>query len=93
VHSVIEAAVAGVPVITGPAIANSAEALELHSLQLLQILPAPDAAAFAGCVDYVWKNRTAIGKKTAAYFRERLGVSNEIMHTVMDDISEKKERV
>lgn len=93
VHSVIEAAIAGIPVITGPAIHNSAEALDLSRENLLHVMAQPDSAALAEAVEYLWKNRKKLGAGMKSYFRERLGVSNEIVHTVMDDISEKKERV
>jgi 3-deoxy-D-manno-octulosonic-acid transferase len=86
VHSVIEAAATGVPCVTGPAISNSAEALELFELDLLQVLPQPDAAEFSRVVENLCKNRTVLGKSIQRYFRQRLGVSDKIMHTVVDDI-------
>lgn len=89
VHSVIEAAIAGVPTVTGPAISNSAEALDLAKMQILRVVQKPDAEEFAAHVEYLWKNRTEIGRRMADYFRQRLGVSNRIMHTVMDDILRK----
>lgn len=87
IHSVIEAAAGGVPMITGPAIANSAEALELRLLGLVTVLLRPDAAAFGEHVENLCKTRTMQGKKIRGFFRQRLGVSGKIMHTVMDDIS------
>lgn len=89
VHSVIEAAIAGVPAITGPAIANSAEALDLAQRKILRVMQRPDADEFAGHVDYLWKNRKRIGAGMAQYFRQRLGVSGRIMHTVMDELTKK----
>lgn len=89
VHSVIEAAVAGVPVITGPAIANSAEALDLARMNILRVAAKPDADEFAVHVEYLWKNRRSIGASMSRYFRERLGVSARIMHTVMDGLTKK----
>lgn len=89
VHSVIEAAVAGVPTVTGPAISNSAEALELAEMQILRIAQKPDANEFAAHVEYLWKNRGKIGGRMAEYFRQRLGVSGRIMHTVMDELTKK----
>jgi len=86
VHSVIEAAIAGAPIVTGPAIANSAEATELKDMQLLQVLSGPDVKAFAGVVENLCKTRPAASKKLRTYFGQRVGVSRQIMHTVMDDL-------
>lgn len=88
-HSVIEAAIAGVPALTGPAITNSAEAMDLARAGVLRVAQRADALEFAGHVEYMWKNRQEIGESMSAYFRERLGVSGRIMHTVMDDILRK----
>ena len=89
VHSVIEAAIAGVPALTGPAITNSAEAMDLAHAGVLRVAQRADALEFASHVEYMWKNRQEIGESMSAYFRERLGVSGRIMHTVMDDILRK----
>lgn len=86
VHSVIEATIAGAPVVTGPAISNSAEALDLAALGLLRVIQKPDAAAFAEIVENLCKTKTALAKKMRKFAGERLGVSRRIMHTVMDDI-------
>jgi 3-deoxy-D-manno-octulosonic-acid transferase len=86
VHSVIEAAAEGIPMITGPGIKNSAEAIELEGLGLLAIISRPDGALFSGHVENLCKTRTTQGKKIRAFFRQRLGVSRKIMHTVMDNI-------
>lgn len=89
VHSVIEAAIAGVPAVTGPAIANSAEALDLARAGILCVAQKADAHEFAGHVEYLWKNRHRLGASMALYFRQRLGVSGRIMHTVMDELTKK----
>lgn len=86
VHSVIEPVIAGVPVITGPAIANSAEALELAEAGLVSILAEPGATAFAALVENLCKNRPRLARELKSYFRQRVGVSGEIVHTVMDDL-------
>ncbi len=89
VHSVIEAAIAGVPSITGPAIANSAEATDLARAGVLRVAQNAEANEFAGHVEYLWKNRRAVGASMSAYFRERLGVGERIMHTVVDELTDK----
>ena len=86
VHSVIEAAVAGSPIVTGPAISNSAEAAELKDMGLLQVVEQPDGQAFGAVVENLCKTRPAVSKKLRTYFRQRVGVSRQIMHTVMDDL-------
>lgn len=87
VHSVIEAAVAGVPTLTGPAIQNSPEALALCATGLLAVLATPDVAIFAERVEALSRARGALAKKIRQFFRERLGVSRRIVHTVIDDLS------
>lgn len=87
VHSVIEAAVAGVPTLTGPAIENSPEALALAAAGLLEVLATPDAALFAEHVAAMSGAHGALAKKIRQFFRERLGVSRRIVHTVIDDLS------
>lgn len=89
VHSVIEAAIAGVPSLTGPAITNSGEALDLARDGVLRVAQKADAREFAAHVEYLWKNRQKIGESMSVYFRERLGVSERIMHTVMDELTKK----
>lgn len=86
VHSVIEPVIAGVPVITGPAIANSAEAEELSVMGLLHILPRCSATQFGAAVAYISERRRALSQGLKDYFRERLGASRRIVHTVMDDL-------
>ncbi|AFM12582.1 3-deoxy-D-manno-octulosonic acid transferase [Turneriella parva] len=86
VHSVIEAAIAGAPIVTGPHLANSAEAIELQGLGLLTSLEAPEAPAFYAAVENLCKTRAATSKQLKAYFRQRVGVSRRILHTVMDDL-------
>lgn len=86
VHSVIEPVIAGVPVITGPAIANSAEAEELSVMGLLSILPDCNAGQLWDAVENLSRQRRELHKKLKAYFRQRVGVSRQIVHTVMDDI-------
>lgn len=86
IHSVIEATLAGAPVVTGPAISNSAEALDLQKLGLLRVMQKPDSAAFADIVENLCKTRKTLAKKMREFAGERLGVSRRIMHTVMDDI-------
>lgn len=86
VHSVIEAAIAGAPIITGPHLANSAEATELQILGLLARLEVPEAPAFKTAVENLCKTRAATSKQLKAYFRQRVGVSRRILHTVMDDL-------
>ncbi len=85
VHSVIEATLAGAPPITGPHIANSAEALDLKALGLLQVMARPDAAEFGRLVENLCKSHNALSKKMRSFAGERLGVARRIMHTVMDD--------
>lgn len=86
VHSVIEAAISGAPIVTGPAITNSAEALDLRQLQLLEIIAQADAADFSVIVENLCKTRAVISKGLKSYFGQRVGVSREIVHTVMDDL-------
>lgn len=86
VHSVIEATLAGAPTVTGPHIANSAEAEDLRALGLLQVIDKPDSERFGEVVENLCKTKTALAKKMQLFARERLGVSKRIMHTVMDDI-------
>jgi 3-deoxy-D-manno-octulosonic-acid transferase len=86
VHSVIEAAISGAPIVTGPAIINSAEALELRKLHLLEIIRKADAATFSVIVENLCKTRAVISKGLKSYFGQRVGVSREIVHTVMDDL-------
>lgn len=86
VHSVIEAAAEGIPTMTGPAISNSAEAQELEALGLLTVLIRPEANLLGEHVENLCKTRTLQSKKIRAFFRQRLGVSRKIMHTVMDGI-------
>jgi 3-deoxy-D-manno-octulosonic-acid transferase len=86
VHSVIEPVIAGVPVITGPAIHNSAEAEELSAMGLLSVLPALSAQKFRDAVENLARKKRGLRRKLKAYFRERVGASRQIVHTVMDDI-------
>jgi len=86
VHSVIEPVIAGVPVITGPAIHNSAEAEELSAMGLLSVLPALSAQKFGDAVENLARKKRGLRRKLKAYFRERVGASRQIVHTVMDDI-------
>jgi 3-deoxy-D-manno-octulosonic-acid transferase len=86
VHAVIEPVIAGVPVITGPAITNSAEAEELSVMGLLSILPDCNAGQLWDAVENLSRQRRELHKKLKAYFRQRVGVSRQIVHTVMDDI-------
>ncbi len=86
VHSVIEPVIAGVPVITGPAISNSAEAEELAAMGLLHVLPECSAAKLWEAVENLSRHRRRLHAKLRAYFRQRVGVSRQIVHTVMDDI-------
>jgi len=86
VHSVIEAAIAGAPIVTGPHISNSAEAVELQQLGLLTRLATPDPAAFTAAVENLCKTRKTVSGKLRAFFRQRMGVSRQILHTVMDDL-------
>ena len=65
-HSVIEAAVAGAPIVTGPAIANSAEATELKSMGLLQVVDQPQWQAFGALVEKLCKTRPGFSKKIRA---------------------------
>jgi len=89
VHSVIEAAAFGVPVITGPHIANSAEALELCERDLLARLDSAEPVAFQSIVENLCRNRPKKAREIQKYFRERLGVAKKIVHTVMDDLKQK----
>lgn len=86
VHSVIEPVIAGVPVVTGPAITNSAEAEELSAMGLLRVLPECSAGQMWDAVENLGRQRRDLHKKLKAYFRQRVGVSRQIVHTVMDDI-------
>lgn len=86
VHSVIEAAAHGVAIITGPHISNSAEAVDLERLGLLRVGATPDGASFGVLVENLSKNRQKKSQEIRRYFRERLGVSDKIVHTVMDDL-------
>jgi 3-deoxy-D-manno-octulosonic-acid transferase len=86
VHSVIEATLAGAPTVTGLAITNSAEAMELRGLGLLAVLDEPDAEGFGRIVENLCKNRASLVKKMHTFTRERLGVSRKIVHTIMGDI-------
>lgn len=86
VHSVIEPVVAGVPVITGPAIANSAEAQELSAMGLLSVLPECNADALSAAVENLSQQRHKLSKELKAYFRQRMGVSRQIVHTMIDDL-------
>ncbi|MBN8222450.1 MAG: hypothetical protein J0L53_16125 [Spirochaetes bacterium] len=86
VHSVIEATLAGAPTITGPHITNSAEAIDLQKLGLLQVMREPDAQRFGTLVENLCKTKTTLSKKMRKFAGERLGASRRIMHTVMDDI-------
>lgn len=86
VHSVIEPVIAGVPVITGPAIGNSAEAEELSAMGLLHVLPECSATQLWEAVENLGRQRHSLSEGLKAYFRQRVGVSRQIVHTVMDDI-------
>lgn len=92
VHSVIEPVIAGVPVITGPAIANSAEAGELAAGGLLCVLPSADGGRLWDAVENLSMKRHELRKKLKKYFRQRVGVSRQIVHTVMDDILANQKR-
>ncbi|MBV6493484.1 MAG: 3-deoxy-D-manno-octulosonic acid transferase [Turneriella sp.] len=87
VHSVIEATLAKAAVVTGPAILNSAEAMELAREGLLVAMEIPSYALFSEIVENLCKTTLVNAKKTAIFARERLGVTKKIVHTVVDDIS------
>lgn len=86
VHSVIEPVIAGVPVITGPAITNSAEAEELSAMGLLLVLPECSAGPLWDAVENLARRKSELRRKLKAYFGQRVGVSRQIVHTMMDDI-------
>ncbi|MCX7633724.1 MAG: hypothetical protein N2Z22_10370 [Turneriella sp.] len=88
VHSVIEPAIAGVPVITGPAIQNSAEAEELAANGLLLPLAEASAAQFAVARAKLLAN-PLLRRKLKAYFQQRLGASRKIVHTILDALNQK----
>lgn len=90
IHSVIEPAVAGVPILTGPAIQNSPEACELASQGLVGVIPVSDAAAFEKVLAETLARRTKLSSALRTYFNQRLGVSRQIVHTVVDDLFPKK---
>ncbi|HRP70728.1 MAG TPA: glycosyltransferase N-terminal domain-containing protein, partial [Turneriella sp.] len=87
VHSVIEAALAGVAVVTGPFIQNSAEAMDLQRECLLVAMEKQSCTLFAQIVENLCINKIKNARKAAAFAKERVGASQKIMHTVMDDIS------
>lgn len=89
VHSVIEPVIAGVPVVTGPAIANSPEAQELHAQGMLTVLAENDPQLLGQAVQDFLSVRRAISTKLKTYFRQRVGASRQIVHTVMDDLLRK----
>jgi hypothetical protein len=73
VHSVIEAAIAGAPIVTGPHLANSAEAIELQGLGLLTSLEAPEAPAFYAACGKPVQNPTRNVEAAESLFQTKSG--------------------
>lgn len=89
VHNVLEAAVYGRPVITGPRIEKYREAVELKNEQGLYPLNAEDAIRELKDLLTVWLQQPTraneIGQKAAQYVHERTGAVDRILSYIQEN--------
>lgn len=81
VHSVLEPAFFGLPLLTGPQIQNSQEAIDLHERGLLTVAPYPDKQFLKEFI-YKYQNRALYGQVKKAlqnYFRENCGATQRLL--------------
>lgn len=92
VHSVLEAAVHGVPVLVGPRFHNSPEAVELHAQKILAVIT--DAHACEQELLALWQNtarRQEKGAQHRAFVLARGGASAKIIDLLTGAIKKKQE--
>ncbi len=80
-HSILEPALFSLPIITGPAIANSQEALDLRQIELLYVMPKPEPDHIISfCQHYSSaKARKKTNAAIARYYSSRLGATKTIL--------------
>jgi len=84
VHSVLEPAAYGIPVLAGPRIERSRDATALHDAGLLEVVE--DAkAAYASISRHVSlsRRRDELGARTESFVRERAGATTRILEGLM----------
>lgn len=82
VHTVIEPVYFGIPVITGPYISNSREAMELKEKDLLFTLQNNSSKEIYHLIQTIEKKQNFLRKELKGYFSERVGASEKIYHFI-----------
>lgn len=82
IHSVIEPAFFGLPIITGPKIENSQEALDLAGSHLLWRLSDSSETQLKAILDQI-RNNISIRRQIMNYFKARLGASERIVDFIL----------
>jgi 3-deoxy-D-manno-octulosonic-acid transferase len=88
IHNVLEAAVHGVPVLFGPRMRNSAEAIELVESGLSQIVTdeiSCNRTLIRLLVDHHW--RTELGERSRAFVIERCGASAKLVDLIKEALN------
>ncbi|MCG3118052.1 MAG: 3-deoxy-D-manno-octulosonic acid transferase [bacterium] len=92
VHSILEAAVHGVPVLVGPRFHNSPEAVELYAQKILTAVA--DARACEQALLALWQNaahRQKQGEQHRAFVLARCGASAKMIDLLAGAIAKKQE--
>jgi 3-deoxy-D-manno-octulosonic-acid transferase len=88
VHSTAEPAGYGLPIITGPNINNSPDAIELHKIGALQIIK--NEKELINWIDKLLSDnnlRTVIGEKSKRYMQENKGFSFKITKYIIEKLT------
>ncbi len=79
IHSVLEPAFFGLPVLSGPYMLNSQEAIGLREKKLLTLMKEPDKEAVFSWINGLRKNHVAKGRALKAFYAERMGASDRLV--------------
>lgn len=83
VHSVLEPAAYGVPVLSGPRIERSRDAAALHAAGLLELVSTPDEArTVVRMLIADTSRRVEWGRRAATFVRERAGATTRILDSL-----------
>ncbi len=88
VHSTAEPAGYGLPIITGPNIINSPDAIELHKIGALHIIK--NEKELINCIDKLLSDnnlRTIIGEKSKRYIEQNKGFSLNVTKYIIEKLT------